>query len=213
MRPCWPCRPPAALSRARSPRLRACRRSRCGKSRAGPGPSAMCRPLLGDCYARRGVGRLLRGAAGLACPLDRGLAAAFAEPLVERLHPLEDQVGGRLLLLTRRVLDLLEPHRLAVEDRHLRKAEALPVPRFLRADDRGRHNRGTRLECQPAEARLRLTELTGARAAALRIHEHDVAASEDRVRGLEGLLVAEAAADREHAAMGVDELHRPLEQL
>src|SRR5437764_1253813 len=60
---------------------------------------------------------------------------------------------------------------------------------------------------------LGLAKLAGAGAPALGIHQHDVPARQDRVRCLERLFVGVAAADGEHAAMRVDELHGPLEEL
>ena len=53
-----------------------------------------------------------------------------------------------------------------------------------------------------------LAELAAARAAALHVHHDQPAALEDRVGGLERLLVALAAAHGEHAAVRVDELDR-----
>src|SRR5512133_421980 len=63
--------------------------------------------LLRDREARRGLlGRLRRGTARFAGALDRSLAAALAEAVVERLDPGEDELCSGLLLLVRRVLDL-----------------------------------------------------------------------------------------------------------
>ena len=79
--------------------------------------------------------------------------------------------------------------------------------------DRGGHDRHAVLERQPPDARPRLAELAAARAAALDVHHDQPAALQDRVGGLERLLVALAAAHGEDAAVRVDDLNRPLEQL
>ena len=133
--------------------------------------------------------------------------------MVEVLHPLEHDVGGRLGLLARGGLDALEPDRIAVLNGHLRKPQAGPVAHLRRAVDRGGDDRHARLEGDPAHARPGLAELARARAAPLRVHHDQPALAEDRMRGLERLLVAPAAKHGEHATVREDELHRPLEEL
>src|SRR4051794_15796047 len=84
---------------------------------------------------RRHIGGLRCGTARFPSALDGSRPAALAQPVVERLDTLEDQLGGSLLLLAAGVLDLLEADWFAVEDGHLRKAQALPVARLLGSDD------------------------------------------------------------------------------
>jgi hypothetical protein len=47
------------------------------------------------------------------------------------LDPVEDHVGGLLLLLSGWMLDHLEPEGLAIADRHPRELHALPVTYLL----------------------------------------------------------------------------------
>src|SRR5829696_3344237 len=58
-----------------------------------------------------------------------------------------------------------------------------------------------------------LAQPAGPRSPRLRVHGHARPAAEDRAGGDEGLLVAVPAANREHAAVAVDPLHRRLEEL
>ena len=144
-----------------------------------------------DGHDERGLGR--RGGAGRG-RADRaagpGQAARSAEAqvgraglgrVVERAHLGEDGVGGGLLLVARRRLDAFVGERLAVVDADLRELQALPVAHVRGADDRHRDDRGAAQQRQPADAAPRLgRELAGARAPALGVHGHRVAAVEDR---------------------------------
>src|SRR5947209_3133687 len=157
-----------------------------------------------------------RTLSGAACRTRRAHGAAppmAAQAGVKLLDALEDELGRPLLLLARRRLDGVEANRVPVLHRHLRELEALPVAGLLGAGDRRRHDNRAGFEREPADPGAGLAERAAARSAALGVHDDDVAAGEDRVGGLERFLVALAAADREDAAVSVDELHRPLEQL
>ena len=128
--------------------------------------------------------------------------------VVDRPHLREDGVGRGLLLVTRRRLDALVGERLAVVHGHLRELQPLPVAHVRGADDRHRDDGRAAEQREPADPAPRLArQLAGAGAPALGVHRHRVAAVEHRDRGGEGLLVGEAAPDREHAAVRVDELH------
>ena len=125
----------------------------------------------------------------------------------------EHDLRRRLGLLARRIGDLLELERLAELDGDLGELQALPVAGALGAGDRGRHHRDARLEGQATEPVARLAELAAARPARLGVHDDHVAAAENGVGGLEGVLVVVAAPHGEHAAVVVHDLHRPLEEL
>src|SRR5207248_10045492 len=92
-------------------------------------------------------------------------------------------------------------------------AEALPVARLLRTAGGGRATGRARFQRQSPEPSLGRAELAGARAPAFRIHQDEVAAVEKAVGRRERFLVGVTASYRENAAVRVDELHRPLEEL
>src|SRR6185436_20830743 len=100
---------------------------------------------------RAGGARGAAAARGAHAPADL-LLAELLEIGVERADRAEDLVGGRLLLLARRVRDLRERERLAVLHQHLRELELLPVAHALGAVDRDRHDRGAGLEREPADS-------------------------------------------------------------
>src|SRR5205823_13763849 len=140
-------------------------------------------------------------------------APVLLEPRVQTADLNEDRVRYGLLLLARRVLDALPADRLAVLDRHARELQALPVADVRGAEDRDRHHRRARLEHQAPDARLGLLgHFARARAPTLAVHGHAAAFAEDHLGRCERVLVARAAAHGKHAAVGVDELHRRLEQ-
>src|SRR6185312_14312772 len=107
------------------------------------------------------LGRAARGSGGL----DRAAPAFLAQAAVDHTHVLEDDLGRGLGLLTRRLGDLLEAHRLGELDGDLRELEPAPVAHALGARDRGRDDRRARLEREPPEPVARLVELAAPRAA------------------------------------------------
>ena len=131
------------------------------------------------------VGALLAAAGPRASRAPAQVRDAERGPgrFVERADVREDGVGGGLLLVARRRLDAFVGERMAVVDRHLRELQALPVAHVRGADDRDRDDRRPALQRQAADAAAGLgRELAGARAAALGVHGHHVAAAEDRRR-------------------------------
>jgi drug/metabolite transporter (DMT)-like permease len=86
----------------------------------------------------RGLGRTARGARRL----DDAAPALLAEPAVHRADALEDDLGGRLRLLPRRLRHLFEANRLPELDRDLRELQPLPVAGTLGAGDGSRQDRG-----------------------------------------------------------------------
>src|SRR5690606_32163409 len=133
------------------------------------------------------------GALGPLLPAN-GAAATLLERSVHLLHAPEDLLRGLELLVPGRRLDDVEAQRLAELHGHLREVHAPPTAHAGRAVDRDRHDRRAGLQREPAHAGTRLTELAGPRTAALAVHPDAAAPGEDRVRGLEGLLVGVAAA-------------------
>src|SRR5262249_53493690 len=117
-------------------------------------------------------------------------------------------------LLAGRIGDLCEAHRGPVLDGDLREPHPLPAANTERAVDGDRDHRHAGAEGDPAEARLGVPEAAAARAAALRVHEHAAPALQDRVNGLERLLILVPAADWERATVAQDPTdHRIREQL
>ena len=103
--------------------------------------------------------------------------------LVERAHLREDGVGDGLLLVARRRLDAFVGERLAVVDADLRELAARFQLRTWRgADDRDGHDRRAGLAARGGRSRAAafFDELAGARAPALGVHGHRVAAVEHR---------------------------------
>src|SRR5437763_2077548 len=148
----------------------------------------------------------------LAHPLDHSLAADALELGVQAADPPPHLVRHGLLLLARGLGDRLEEHRLPVLDGHLRELEPLPVARLLRAVDRDGDDGRARLEREAADAPLGLVrELTGARPAALAVHDDRATASQDPAAGDEGLLVVVAAAHWEDPSVVEDPLHDAAE--
>ena len=74
-----------------------------------------------------------------------------------------------------------------------------PAAQALGPEDRDRHDRGARLEHEPADTALRLAERARAHAGALGEDADDTAALQDHPRGLHRLLVRLAAPDGERA--------------
>ena len=72
--------------------------------------------------------------------------------------------------------------------------------------DRDRDHGRAGLERDLADAALGLAEVAGSGAATLGVHEQEAVPPEDRVGGLEGLDVVEAAADREDAPVLEDDV-------
>ena len=81
------------------------------------------------------------------------------------------------------------------------KRQPLPAPHPGRAVDRDRDHRRAGFQRDPADPRLGLAQLAAARAPALGVDQQHLALVEDRVGGLERLLVVVAAAHREDAAV------------
>src|SRR3954447_16201374 len=133
---------------------------------------------------------------------------------VERLDLGEDGLGDAHLLVVGRVRDPVEPHEVAVSDRDAGELQAFPVAHVRRAVDRDGEDGRAGVEHQAADAPSRaVRKLTSPRAGAFEVHDDRAAAREHVVGGDERFLVVEAAADREHAAVRVDPLHRRLEEL
>ena len=137
--------------------------------------------------ADRGDARL--GARG-ACRSDGGATALGAQPAVHLAHAVEHDLGGGLRLLARRAR---RPARSGPARRTGRSpwgtaAASSCAPSRCRRSRSGRPPRPTR--ARAGRGRARLAELARARAAGLGVHDDDVAAREDRVGGLERLLVA-----------------------
>src|SRR5205085_12186509 len=98
-------------------------------------------------------------------------ALAAPDGVVQRADAAEDLVGRLLLLVRRRVMDLVPPDRVAVADPDLREAAALPVAHVRRAVDGDGDHRRARLEGEPPDAALGpLGELARARAPAPAVH-------------------------------------------
>ena len=110
--------------------------------------------------------------------------------------------------------DALVAKRLAVLDGDRGELQAPPVAHPRRAVHRDRHDHRPGLERQAPDPGPRdVADAPGARPPALAVHGHAAAVVEDLQRRDEGLLVAVPAAHGEDAAVGVDELHRRLEEL
>src|SRR3954451_15299421 len=127
--------------------------STCGRSAFGRGSARGCAPAAG-----RALGCAACGVAGGPGGADGGLAALLGEPVVERLDLLEHDLGRRLRLVARRLLDLIEADRVAVLHGHLRELQLLPVADLRGAGDRRGNDGCARLESQPADAGLRVAE-------------------------------------------------------
>src|ERR671910_210362 len=93
------------------------------RERSADAPSALSvhRP------AARRLGVLAGGAACVAGAADGSLAALADQARVEAADAFEDRLRGRLGLLLRRLVHLIEPERLAELDRYLGELEPLPV--------------------------------------------------------------------------------------
>ena len=118
----------------------------------------------------------------------RPAAPRAAQAPVDHLHPVEDDLRGGLGLRASRILDALEAQRLTELHRHLGELKPLPVAHSFGACYRGRQHRRPGLEREAPDPVARLSQLSRARAAGLRVHDDDAAALEDGVSGDERLL-------------------------
>src|ERR1019366_1050189 len=132
---------------------------------------------------------------------DRGQAA---EPLPLEHHQRPDPFGDGADQRGRGVLDAGEAKRAPGADADLVRPDPDSAADSLGADHRHGHHRGAGLQGDPAHTPLGLAERARADPRALDEDQHDPPARQNRLGGLDRLLVAGAALDREGAERAED---------